>query len=466
MVKSVLYITVDFPPYRTSGIYRPTRFGNRWIERGADVTVLTVSRHMSEQTDESMRKKIDPRMRVIRCRTPLLKRFTRRAYKKYRQMAKDTETTDADAGIKAGGSVFAALKRYLLSPIYRIIQNVLFVPDEYILWVPFAVVAGYRAIKRYKCDVIFASSPPHSVQLVGLALRYLTKLRYVVDFRNSWTDNKVYSWSFSRRIDSFWEKKTLLRSDLIVTMSPGDRDRLLAYREDFVSVPVVPVTNGYAEEDFSGITIPEKRDGPVQIVHLGTVYGRSGLLFLERFRLYVVEKKPEPTDVCVVFVGVKEEALVEYVERMELRRFVQFAGFIRHDDVPRYLAEEADIQLVLTVGDKFFTPGVLPGKIFEYMRIGKPILHIGQEGDTHDFLQESGLEIFVAEKEFEKIPHVLERCVREARDWSKAKTANEEAVTRFEWNSLADTVLEQMAKLFDGGRKYTGQRNPVNGNSK
>ena len=48
--KSLLFISIDFPPARTSGIYRPVFFTKYLIEAGWDVTLLTASAPLSPAT--------------------------------------------------------------------------------------------------------------------------------------------------------------------------------------------------------------------------------------------------------------------------------------------------------------------------------------------------------------------------------------------------------------------------------
>ena len=447
-MKSVIYITVDFPPYRTSGIYRPTRFGNRWVDQGTSITVLTVKNHLSDQIDDSMLEKIDPRIKVIRCTTPLPRKLTRRAFQKYNQR-KTGSTNESESTAKVEReSIKQKIKKHILSPTYRFIESLVYLPDEYIFWVPFAIRQGLRTIRREKCDLIFASSPPHSVQLVGLALKLFTGKKYVTDFRNSWTDNRIYNNGITRLIDRFFEKLSLKKADMIITMSPGDKQKLIDYRGEIIRAEIVPITNGYTEEDFAELESPQEMNNRFRLIHLGTVYGRSGEIFLDAFQKFVQTFNPDPDRFEVEFAGIREPALEDYVVKLGLEKYISFAGFINYRDIPAYLSNQSDMLLVLTIGDRFFSAGVLPGKIFEYMRSGKQILHIGQKGDTHDYLAASNLEIYIDQNEIDRIPEVLEGIYRKGKTKNDSPKPNMEAIARFEWNNLADNLKTNMCRLF------------------
>ena len=59
--RSLLFVSIDFPPARTSGIYRPVFFSKYLIEAGWDVTLLTATTHLSTVSDESLFKEVHPR---------------------------------------------------------------------------------------------------------------------------------------------------------------------------------------------------------------------------------------------------------------------------------------------------------------------------------------------------------------------------------------------------------------------
>ena len=53
-MRTVLIIAYDFPPLRTSGVYRPLKFAKYLPEFGWRPIILTVSNYGDAQTDASL----------------------------------------------------------------------------------------------------------------------------------------------------------------------------------------------------------------------------------------------------------------------------------------------------------------------------------------------------------------------------------------------------------------------------
>ena len=100
--KSLLFISIDFPPARTSGIYRPVFFTKYLIEAGWDVTLLTASTHLSTFADDSLFDDIHPRLNVIRKSAPMPRRLTGRLYSKYQETTGKTAGNAANPQLRHG----------------------------------------------------------------------------------------------------------------------------------------------------------------------------------------------------------------------------------------------------------------------------------------------------------------------------------------------------------------------------
>jgi len=69
----MLLVAIDFPPARTSGIYRPVYLCKHLSERGYDITVLTVAQHESLQRDEDILEKVAGKVKIIYRNGPNIK---------------------------------------------------------------------------------------------------------------------------------------------------------------------------------------------------------------------------------------------------------------------------------------------------------------------------------------------------------------------------------------------------------
>jgi glycosyltransferase involved in cell wall biosynthesis len=437
---SLLFVSIDFPPARTSGIYRPVFFTKYLIESGWDVTLLTVSTHLSTVTDESLFAEIHPRLKVIRASAPMPRRITGTFYKKYEKAVAGDHLADSKPSIKS--RFFSLVKKLLLSPAFRLIDNFILIPDNYIIWAVKNLPRAYRVIKRRRITHLLVTSPPHSVQVMGLVLSYLTGVRYIIDFRNSWTDNQPYRFKIRERFEKYMEKKILKRSRTVINMSSGDVDRLVARLPDIPPEKLFTVTNGYNEGDFADR--PEDGgidpNGPLRILYVGSMYPHSGDSTARALQM-LAEKGYGPDEIEYTVIGFSDKSFDRLVETYNIGHLIKNNGFMNHDDLIRAY-DRYDAMYLVTGGTPYYHVGALPGKIFEYMRVGKPILHTGIEGTTHDILEKSGLEIFVPLDDAEGTSSAIIDLMKEKKSGYLSAKPDLDFCRSFEWRQLAKRVNE------------------------
>jgi len=435
--RRLLFISIDFPPARTSGIYRPVFFTKYLIEAGWNITLLTGAEHLSTVNDESLYPEIHPDLDIRRTSAPMPRRLTGKIYSKYQ----------ATAGNSAGSSkpslkarLFGIIKKTILSPGFRFLDNFVFIPDNYIMWSMRSLPTAYRIIKKKKITHLLVTSPPQSVQILGMMLRFLTGVRYITDFRNSWTDNQPYKYKIREKFEKRLERKALMRSKAVLNMSPGDVDRLLARMPDIPKEKLFVITNGYNEADFEGIDFhpPQTATGPLKLVYVGSMYDHSGDSTAEALRI-LSEKGYTEKDILLSVIGFSDPSFDRLTDGYNVRHLVDNQGFRNHDDLMR-IYPEFDVLYLLTGGTPYYHVGALPGKIFEYMRIGKPILHAGIEGTTHEMLTHSGLEIFVPLDDPNGLAEAIIDLMEKRKSGSLKMEPNREYAGSFEWRRLAEKV--------------------------
>lgn len=433
---SLLFVSIDFPPARTSGIYRPVFFTKYLIEAGWKVTLLTATSHLSTVMDESLYKEIHPELDIVRVSAPMPRAITGKVYQRYRQA---TESAGASERPSLKVRLFTLLKKLILSPAFRLVDNFLLIPDNYIIWAMKNLFKAYRIIKNQNVTHLLVTSPPQSVQIMGLILSYLTGVRYITDFRNSWTDNQPYEYRVREKIEKSLERRVLKRSRAVINMSAGDVERLVARMPDFPREKLHVVTNGYNERDFVECpAAPTGADGPLTLLYVGTMYAHSGDSTAEALKI-LAGQGYTATDFQLTVIGFADQAFEKLADEYGVRSMVANLGFLNHDDLMTAY-HRYDIMYLLTGGTAYYHRGALPGKIFEYMRLGRPILHVGIEGTTHDMLKPSGLEVFTPLEDAPGIASRMVELLRQKRSSTLAATPNRAYIESFEWRRLAHAV--------------------------
>src|SRR5437899_5426584 len=77
---------------------------------------------------------------------------------------------------RAGGADRQIASSRTTDSLRRWVLSMLLVPDVYTGWIPTAIIAGLRAIRRYEVEHLLSASPHSTGHLVGWALARLTGL--------------------------------------------------------------------------------------------------------------------------------------------------------------------------------------------------------------------------------------------------------------------------------------------------
>lgn len=156
-----------FPPSRGSGVYRPLAQANYFARHGWDVTVITVDEahfdDVSGSSDPSLVTRIDPAVTVLRVPMP---------------------RGHLQSNIRRIGwwrANFPKVSAHVDGLAARIF------PDKYTQWIPQVVQRALRLHRRHRIDLVLATGNPWSAFEAARQLRRLTRIPYVVDYRDSWT---------------------------------------------------------------------------------------------------------------------------------------------------------------------------------------------------------------------------------------------------------------------------------------
>ena len=111
-------------------------------------------------------------------------------------------------------------------------------------------------------------------------------------------------------------------------------------------------------------------------------------------------------DLRIELVGHVDPAVTKSIARYELSGNVQTVGFLGHADAVGRM-ETADV-LLLLVNKSPFSQDIIPGKMYEYMATGKPILMIGPtDCDAAEILKETGCGVALDYEDFNDIQKVI-----------------------------------------------------------
>jgi len=356
-MRHALFVAYHYPPESSSsGVLRTLKY-TRYLGRfGWRVTVLTLNREAYQVTDPKLEEQVPPDVRVVR--TP-----------------------------------FIDVKRHLA--IRGSYPSFLAIPDRWSGWWPWAVAAGRRVLRRDPVDVVYSTSPHATAHLIALSLAGRAKLHWVADFRDPWYEEppEPGTTRIGHVAARMLERLVAGRADLIVASTTRLRNTLAARYprqspEKFLAIP-----NGYDEADFSSV-LGSSASSPDEllIVHAGSLS--------ERFR--------DPRPVFEAVHRAAQTGLVDpsrirfrflgggpFGESAEVKEAVKDAGLIaRVEFLPRVsyqasLTELGRASILLLLQASKDTVDLVPAKLFEYLRAGRPVLALAPLGATAEVLNDT-----------------------------------------------------------------------------
>jgi len=372
-MRRLLVITYYWPPAGGAGVQRWLKFSKYLPQFGWEPVILTVYPQFAAYPalDATLVKDIPDLIKV------------------YRTKATDWFRLYGNDKSKVPSAGFAMnMDNSLKGKISRFIRGNFFIPDPRRGWNKFAFRKACEIIETQKINHIITTSPPHSTQLIGLRLKErFPGITWISDLRDAWTDIYYYKLFYpskiSAAIDAGYERKVLRNADKIITVGNNLATTFSSrIKEARAKIHIIP--NGYDEEDFEGVelTLPDR----FTITYIGTMSKAYPIdAFLQA--LSVIEKTGH--DFLLRFVGYITGDLKTKITDCISREKTEFAAYSEHPEAIRFMASSSLLLLVVpfTESNKVITPG----KLFEYIATGKPVLYIGPvDGDPANHLRLCG----------------------------------------------------------------------------
>ncbi len=250
-----------------------------------------------------------------------------------------------------------------------------------------------RGLVRGGARLVYSTAPPYSPHLVGLALRSVKGVRWVMELRDPWADNDWKPWWVRTRatdaLDARLERLCLGRADLVVTVSEGIRRSLAARLPARDGSRLLVVLNGI--EHLASSVRSGRRPGPIRITYAGTFYyRRDPRPFLRGLAAACRKHRMGPEQVRVDFIGACRSVGTVSVEReidmLGLTDVVRIQDWLPHA-AAKAVIEESDVLLLLAQQQ----PDQVPNKLYEYLETRRPILAFADaDGETARMLRQVG----------------------------------------------------------------------------
>lgn len=384
MKKKVLIITYYWPPSAGSGVQRWLKFAKYLPQFDWEPIIFTPENPDFDLQDESLLAEVSGDLEVIKF--PIWEPYqllNKIRGKKEAHPARVMEKSQKSWIEKA--SIWARAN--------------LLVPDPRVFWVKPSVRFLSELVQQGQFQAIITTGPPHSMHLIGKALKEKHQIPWIADFRDPWSE-----WEFLdtlpmnariRKKHQKLEQEVLQQSDAVLTISPtfqADLSRLSG-RE------IKLLTNGFDPSDLPAAFEKKKKDPTTfHLVYTGIIDAiRNPIPLLKAFKEEFAETGEQ---VKFTFVGRVSDPVRDYVNvDAWLTEKVEFPGYVAHEEVFSFYFQADALVLILTNTKN--AKGNIPGKLFEYMSTGIPILALGDpKGDSAKIIKSTKAGAVYAHSDF------------------------------------------------------------------
>jgi glycosyltransferase involved in cell wall biosynthesis len=283
----------------------------------------------------------------------------------------------------------------------RLFGRRLLVPDENVTWNLTAIPAAVRIAREHSVDAVITTSPPNSVHLVGAAVRRLTGTKWLADLRDSPVAHphrraESAAVRAKEKVDEGVARLVARKADAISCVSEAiaEEVRALGPRGRVVTIP-----NGCDFDDVVGLDYtPSAR---FRITHAGSFFGKRDP------RPFLQALHDSELDVVARFLGDFRSsdrlwaASLELGDRLEL---IPYAP--RATSLALQRDSEALLLLIPEAGGR--GQGVLSGKVFEYLAVGRPILAaVPPDGAAAQLIRETGAGVVASPDDVDALRRAL-----------------------------------------------------------
>ena len=452
MPQSVLFLAYFFPPRGGAGVQRSVKFVKYLPQFGWNPLVVanggTTQDWVSPVEDKTLLKDVSPDtvVRYTRLNERELATY-HRSQKKWRHRLSITD------------------------PIHW--------------WVSPAVRLGLEMIEEHKPELIYVTMSPFTAARAGVELKARTGLPLVLDLRDPWTldETRMYPTKWHRRRDHKAMSTAFAAADLIIMNTPLSADRAReAFRTETAHPrdKVIWITNGFDGEDFGRCDpTPVERPGKdvLRIVHTGSFHSEMAMLWDDlfakrgwvnkfkhaprpinlwtrtpRYLLQAMERLTASGDIPpdkleLVLVGEVTESDRAMVETSPVAKMVKLLGYRNHTESVRWV-ESADVLFLPNHTPLDGGPAlIVPGKTYEYLGSGRPILAMGSPGDMMNFVRETGSGVTVAGNDIAGAAKVLSELYQAKVSGQSIVKQDREKVAMFERRALTQRLAEALDRV-------------------
>ncbi len=342
-------------------------------------------------------------------------------------------------------------------------------------WIEAAAGAVPESLDGAK--LIFATMSPFCTAVLAGQLSQRAGIPWIADLRDPWAldEMQIYPSGIHRRLELKRMERLLSGAAGIIMNTPEAGAAFRSALPSLAGKPMVTITNGFDAADFNGEATP-RADAKFRLVHTGYLHTelglklqkklwfhealggiepgidiltRSHIYLLKAIELWIAGRSEVARDLEIVFAGVTSAGDKAAVANSAVAGFIRFTGYVPHAE---------SVQLIRTANILFLPmhnlptgrrSRVVPGKTYEYMATGRPILAAVPGGDARDFLQKSGSAFLCKPDDVPGMIQALDRAYSIWKSGQPPANPNREFINNFDRRKLTEDLAQFFHRILE-----------------
>lgn len=361
--KKILIISYYWPPAGGPGVQRWLKFVKYLPEFGWEPTLFIPENPSYPIIDKSLLDEVSADLKIIKTKIwePYqLAELLGKSNKKFKAGQFDVNENQS---WKSKLSIF--------------IRGNFFIPDARVFWVKPSINYLEKYLSENQFDAFLTTGPPHSMHLIGLGLKAkFPKLKWIADFRDPWTEISYYKHLKLTKLADLkhrkLEQKVFENADVTLATSFADAENFRTKGANAFCI-----TNGYDSAEIE--TETKVKIEKFTLSYVGVLEQLRNPENLWQVLAEIINDNQNfKSDFQLKFVGRIDEKILDKLNASTLKNSITNLGYLSHQE-SNVEMQNSDL-LLLTNFPEEQSKGIIPGKIFEYLKTGKSILSFGPKG--------------------------------------------------------------------------------------
>ncbi|MFI1743890.1 glycosyl transferase family 1 [Thalassobellus sediminis] len=388
--KKALIITYYWPPAGGPGVQRWLKFVKYLPEFNIQPIVYIPENPNYPIVDDSLLEEVSSDVII-------LKQPIKEPYKLAGVFSKKASQTISK------GIISEQKKQSVVEKLMLYVRGNYFIPDARKSWVNPSVAFLSEYISKENIETIITTGPPHSLHLIGFQLKARLGVKWIADFRDPWTTigyhKQLKLTESSKEKHKALEAQVLNTANQIVVTSSVTKTEF----QQITNKPIDVITNGYDYEKVENVTL----DSKFSIAHIGSLLSKRNPEVLWKVLSELVNEYAEfANDFQLTFVGSVSENVLNSIEKHGLSSYVNNAGYVSHIDSIKY-QKKSQLLLLIEIESED-TKCIIPGKLFEYIVSGRPILAMGpKDSDVEKIIKETNTGNYFNYDDYESLKKII-----------------------------------------------------------